>query len=128
MANAASVFKCPELLRIIFQELTLGYLPVGRETLDSAIISQFEYENSREELRVLRRPARRDLASTARVCKAFSEHALDALWEVLDDEEPVVDLLELYRECGTSAESVCYRYQTCRPMNTTHHWTQGFQV
>lgn len=122
MANTASVLKFPEVLRIIFGELTSG--DIDREALNSATLSQFEYEDLREESRILRCRARRDLASAARTCKAFSEHALDALWEVLDDEEPAVHLLKLYRGCGTSTVSVCYR--TYHLMNATHNWTQGF--
>ncbi|KAH9914476.1 uncharacterized protein B0H18DRAFT_126529 [Fomitopsis serialis] len=41
----------------------------------------------------IRHNARHDLTNIARVCKAFSEHALDALWRELDDLLPVMQLL-----------------------------------
>ncbi|KAI1785838.1 hypothetical protein LXA43DRAFT_1099785 [Ganoderma leucocontextum] len=44
-----------------------------------------------------RQRARRDLASVASVCCAFAEHALDALWEVLDGLLPLFKVLPSYR-------------------------------
>lgn len=40
--------------------------------------------------------ARKDLVSMAQTCSRVSHHALDALWEVLDDVEPLLKVLPFY--------------------------------
>ena len=52
----------------------------------------------------------RTLASAAMVCRMFSEHAQDVLWAALDDIEPLLRLLPLYRHEATSVVRIISGY------------------
>ncbi|KAI1785294.1 hypothetical protein LXA43DRAFT_148083 [Ganoderma leucocontextum] len=90
MTSITSVLSCNELLRMIFQELKPVYL--GQEVLNTATPTEVEVCTIAS-----RRQAQRDLASAARVCRAFTEHVLDALWEVLEGILPLLKVLPLYK-------------------------------
>ncbi|KAM5544990.1 hypothetical protein V8D89_001101 [Ganoderma adspersum] len=88
MFRIASILACDELLRLIFLELRPVYL--SEEALNSATHEVVAA------VKASRPQARRDLASAALVCRAFTEHALDALWEGLDSLLPIFKVLPSY--------------------------------
>ena len=88
MPSLVPVLSCNELLRLIFQELQPVYL--RQDLLDTATSAAVAASA------VNRRKARRNLASAARVCRAFSEHTLDTLWEVLEGLVPLLGVLPSY--------------------------------
>ena len=90
MSSIASIMACNELLRLIFLELRPMY--VSEEALDTSAPSGVKALA----VKARRQQARRDPASAARVCSAFTEHALDALWESLDGLLPIFKLLPSY--------------------------------
>ncbi|KAI1785283.1 hypothetical protein LXA43DRAFT_1066046 [Ganoderma leucocontextum] len=86
MTSIKSILACDEIIRMTFQDLRPVY-----PRLSSATTTE------KDECVVSRQRARHDLASAARVCRAFAEHALDALWEVLEDLWPLLKVLPSYR-------------------------------
>ena len=87
---------------MIFQELKPVYL--SQEAQDSLTPAQLGVFADK------RQKARCDLLSATRVCRAFSEHALDALWEVIECIEPLLHVLPSHRRL--SSPLVRYRVFT----------------
>ena len=88
MLNAVErVIASPAIMAQIFAQLSSRWSNVNDPNKDSAIHKD-EDEGEREE----RASCRSTLAACARVCRAFSDPALDAQWRVLDN---VVVLLKI---------------------------------
>ncbi len=85
------VFTCPELL-----ELILSFF-----SAPSLLHDIFSVELLRA-----RRADRAILASCARVCRSFSELALDVLWRTLDDVLPLLSLFSCLTEVNDAYVSV----------------------
>lgn len=84
------VFTCPELL-----EQILRYFSAPTLVLDDATSERYE--------------DRRTLASCARVCRSFSDAALDVLWGTLDDVLPLLSIFSCLTEVNDLKVSIFLR-------------------
>ncbi|KAI0644928.1 hypothetical protein C8Q79DRAFT_1071946 [Trametes meyenii] len=78
-----SVLRCPELLALILGSFSLANRCLLVDVMSGAMATRSEWRTT--------------LAACARVCRAFSHHALDALWSALDDIKPLLELLPSLR-------------------------------
>ncbi|KAI1792175.1 hypothetical protein LXA43DRAFT_364315 [Ganoderma leucocontextum] len=103
MTPIASPLDSRDILAMIFDHLAPGLMDLK----DS------------EELSILSKTYRKALASLARTCRSVSHHALDFLWQELDDIQPLLKVLPEYK-CVESQFMLCGAI-------LPEHWTR-FQL
>ena len=94
MADRATqhALRCQDILTEIFKHLSPGWLNEWKRD------PQYAQDQKTQ---------RQALASAARVCRAFSGPALDVLWRVLDDVQPVLWLFPTFVRSGRVIPPVC---------------------
>lgn len=99
-----TLISCSDLVRIIVRHLR----PVYPSVDELPILPWYYPDGSPDTESIVQ--ARKNLLSMAQTCSRVSHHALDALWEVLDDVEPLLRVLPPYspgsylvRDSGWSA-------------------------
>ena len=98
-----ALVSCSDLVRMIVRYLRPVY-PSVDELRPGLLWYHHDSEVPNAESSI---KARQDLISTARTCRRFSGHALDALWEVLDDIEPLLKILQVQSYNPGQAPLVC---------------------
>ena len=93
MADATQhALRCQDILTEIFKHLSPGWLDEWKRDPQCAQDQKTQ---------------RQALASAARVCRAFSDPALDVLWRALDDVQPVLWLFPTFVRSGRVISQVC---------------------